>query len=68
MEKDYTCNKAHAQELVDNLRAYWKMRGFSQYKFWLKKIVENRGDTSKAYVRYEVDSDIVIRAPRLDEI
>ena len=68
IEKDYTCNKSHAQDLVDNLRAYWKMRGYPKYKFWLKTVVENRGDTSKSFVRYEVESDIVVRAPRLDEI
>jgi len=65
--KDYTFNKSHAQDLIDNIRDYWRMRGYTKYKFWLKPITVVT-TSGKTYVRYEVDSNIVVRAPTLDEI
>lgn len=65
--KDPTFIKSHAQDLVDNIRDYWRMRGYTKFKFWLKPITVTT-PSGKTYVRYEVDSDIVVRAPSLDEI
>lgn len=63
MNKDYTGNKAHAYELVERLRDFWRLAGYPNYKFWLETIEIINPDGSKGSKRYEIKSNLVLRVP-----